>query len=221
MSQSQHGTVRRLCVGAVVAFAAVAAPAAAQSTIDFESLAVTDGSGVRDVDNCYTERGLVFTVTGVACGTPASFGVWGAENPLFYTGSAALFNNSIESASVDITATGGRKFSLFRFDLASLLGDFGFETTVMFQGMLANGSMLERTFIVPGGTTMLTRYELDGFRNLTSARLTVTDPDFEPYVQFDNLEASVVPEPATVTLLATGLAGIAAAARRRRRNAAA
>lgn len=227
-AQAAGGTrhARGLAARAVAVFALAASTAGAagaqSGTLTFNGLGRVDDSGVRYVNNCYEEAGFRFTSVGLPCGGAAAFGTWTADNPLFYTGSPALFNNL--GPSVDISATGGQTFSLQSVGLAPLLGAFGNPATVLFTGMLAGGGAVTQTFSVPGGTNALTAYSLTGFTNLMSARYTVSAPDFEPYVQLDNVAytlggapPAVIPEPATVALVGAGLLAVAGGARARRR----
>ncbi len=209
-----------LAACAAVAAAAPAARAQAPVTLTFNTL--TGSDGVRYVNNCYEEGGFRVTALGSACGSPEALATWTPEESLFYSGSPALF--AATSESVDITAVGGGAFSLQSIGLAPLLGGFGSPTSVLFTGFLAGGGTVTQTVSVPGATNALTVFNFATFAGLSSVRMTVTTPAFEPYVQFDNVrlapaQAAVIPEPTTVALLGAGLAGVAAAARRRRRAA--
>jgi hypothetical protein len=204
-------------LGATVLLA-LGAPLQAQPvTLTFNGLTPTNPSGVRNVSNCYVESGIRITVVGVACGTEAALGTWTPDNPLYYTGSPALFNNL--GPAFDITNVAGQAFSFTSVDLAPVLGRFGRATAVTFMGMLQGGGSVMANFDVPGMTNTMRTYALANFRNLSSVRVTVTAPGDEPYVQMDNLQLQpmqVVPEPATVVLVAGGLAALAGVARRRR-----
>jgi hypothetical protein len=211
-----------LAACAAVALAAPAARAQAPVTLTFNTLTDVDGSGVRYVNNCYEEGGFRVTAMGAACGAANALATWTSDSPLFYSGSPALYATT--SASVDIAAAGGGAFSLQSIGLAPLLGAFGSPASVLFTGFLAGGGTVTQTVAVPGATTALTVFNFAAFAGLSSVRMTVTAPDFEPYVQFDDVrlapaQAAVIPEPTTVALLGAGLAGVAAAARRRRRAA--
>ena len=218
------GALLRAVARTVPALALVASAASAQTTLTFNALTATDMSGVRYVNNCYVESGVRITVVGLACGTEAALATWTPDNPLYYTGSPALYNNL--GASVDFMADGGGALSLTSIDLAPLLGGFGNATTVSFMGTMVGGGSMTQTFNVPGMTTALSTYAFGaGWTNLSGFRMTVTGPTFEPYVQFDNVRLSVgptstVPEPSTVALVASGLLALGAVARRRAGRAA-
>lgn len=193
-----------------------ALPSSAQTTVANFNTLTDPGNGVRFVANCYMEANLRFTVVGDPCGTPDSFAAWGSADALFYTGSPALFNNSATGTAIDINSATGAAFSLFSINLTSFLGMIGNPTAVLFQGALQGGGSLSRSVTVAGGTATPTSFTFVNWVGLSSVRLTVTDPAFEPYVQFDNVSVSVVPEPASVVLLSVGLVVIGATARRRR-----
>jgi hypothetical protein len=208
----------------VPVLAVIASTASAQATtLTFNTLTPTDSSGVRYVSNCYVESGVRISVVGLACGTEAALATWTPQNPLYYTGSPALYNNL--GAAVDFMPVAGGPLSLTSIDLAPLLGGFGNPTTVMFTGTMVGGGTMSQTFNVPGMTTSLTTFSFaSGWTNLSEFRMTVTGPSFEPYVQFDNVRLSLspvstVPEPTTVALVATGLLALGAVAHRRARAA--
>jgi hypothetical protein len=189
-------------------------------TLTFNGLTATDASGVRYVNNGYVESGFRITAVGLAANAEAAFATWTPDSPLFYTGSPALVNNL--GPSVDFAAVSGATFAMNSIGLAPFLGAFGNPTTVMFTGFMAGGGTMTQTVNVPGARTALTNFAFTGFTGLTSVRMTVMTPDFEPYVQFDNVAftlgapTNVIPEPSTYALLGAGLLGLAGVARRRR-----
>ena len=206
-------------VAAAVALAFCAGNASAQ-VANFNTL-TAPGNDIRYVTNCYVEANLRFTVVGDACNVADSFASWGSANAGFYTGSPALFNNSATGTAIDITRSAGGLFSLTSIDLTSFLGLSGNATTVAFLGTLGAGGTVARSVNILGGITTPTNIQFANFTGLSSVRLTVTTPSFEPYVQFDNVTTvfatSTVPEPSTVMLTGTALLALGLFARARRK----
>lgn len=206
-------------VGGAVGAALPAARAGAQTTtVNFNGLTVTDGSGVRYVNNCYTEAGFQVTAVGLGCGAANVFATGGPDSPLFYTGSPALFLNDGTATQVDFTRAAGGTFGMQSIGLGAFLGASANVTLV---GSLLGGGTVTQTFNVLGAPLMTAFAVNSAFTGLTSVRLTAANSFGEPLVHFDNLVFStaataVVPEPGTVFLVAAGLAGAGLAARRRR-----
>ncbi len=207
---------RHWLIATACAIAAAASPAGAQMA-DFNSLTVPPGEGTLYIGNCYMEAQLTFTALGLGCDVEDAFAVFGPDETIAYTGSSTL--TMAQVSGVDITAWGGRSFTLRSVGLAPGGGAFGFPTTVMFTGLLYDGGTVTQTVEVPGpdGTTfsgVLTPFTLSGFTNVRSVTVLASGDD--PFVQLDNVSASVVPEPATVTLVALGLGVMLVIGRRRR-----
>lgn len=210
--------------GTLAACGLAAAPARAQSTttVNFNSLNATDGTGALLVNNCYTESGFSFTGTGVACGTPGTFVAYGPDAAFInsaLTNPALSLNNG--ATSIDISRAGGA------FGFSSLqLGTFDMaNANVSFLGTLIGGSTASATCpTVSAMAASLVTCNLSAFAGMsfTSVRMTSTNTFNEPYVLMDNLvftpsaAGTTVPEPATVALVGLGLAAVGAAARRRR-----
>lgn len=218
-----HCTTARLRRAAfALAFGAglVAVPAGAQDvTVNFNTLTVTDGSGIRYIGNCYMESGFTFSAVGLPCDSELALAVWGADNPLFYTGTPALLNN--EGTAVDFATSLPGTFSMRSISLAPGLGVISSNATVTFTGFRAGGGTVFQQFMLAGNTTGVQSFMFNSdFTGLTSVRLAVLPDEFdETFVQFDDVmfsDVRVIPEPATIMLLATGLVAIGAVARRRR-----
>ena len=211
---SAHLRQAKRLAGAFALVAAAATPAAAQVT--FEEFATS--APVNYVQNCAVSGGLTFTAAGLGCDVTDAFAVYGPSQAAFYSGSAALFNNLTQSVIV----TSASPFSLNSAMVTPGLGALGFDpTTVVFTGMLNGGGTISQTVTIAAGMVSPTMVNFSGFTNLTSFTYTVSSPSYDG-VQIDNLAigagVAVVPEPSTVLLLGTGLAGVAVFARRRRRQ---
>ena len=218
-------TPSRLLVAAAVAMCS-ALPLSAQVT--FNGLNSSDPVGVLEVANCRMEGGLLFRALGApACGTPqgtvgpTALATFTSANGSF-TGSAALFDNTLSPVGIEITSASGASFSLTSIDLAPIFllpGIAGFQTFSItgFRTMGANVTQIPLTVSVPLGATGLTRFPSSStnFTTLTGlSSLQILSPD----VTIDNVNATVVPEPSTYLLMIVGLGGIAFAARRRVRQ---
>ena len=179
--------------------------------IDFESLA-HDGS-VLNVDSPYLEDGFIIQDPSVTTTDNNAFGVLGSIDDR-YTGSAALFNRSLEAVTM-LSRQDGAAFNLFSIDLAELTGDVNPPDilTVTFEGFLASGGTVLQTFQLDGIAFGLETFTFTGFEGISEVRWA-QGPAFLTH-QFDNI-VTAIPVPAAVWLFGSGLLGLTGVARYRR-----
>jgi hypothetical protein len=234
----------RRTVAAAIFVVASASPLAAQmtnATLTFDNAGAPAAGGVRRVNNCYVENGIRVTVLELAGGVgpglvplncPTTPPTANTATALYtyapgnasYRNSPALIND-VGSAVEFTNAVMGGSFSLFSLDLLpitlvpagtplSLVG----ELPVTFSAVTIGGvSLAPQVFSLALNAQTFRTFTLN-YTDIRSARVTFGGPDFS--AQIDNVNvavnASVIPEPSTYALMATGLLGLAGIARRRR-----
>ncbi len=212
---------RLVCFAALVTAIGVpnAEVAGQNVTITFNALTETvPGSGTRFVSNCYMENGFVFTAVGIGCTGLAAqdaFLAAGPNSPLFGGGATpSLLLNQSNATMIDVTRSGGglfnaRSIALAPFDMAM--------TTVLFTGVRATGLNVTQSFTLGAQQNGFQTFTFSsGFSDLKSLRIASNNEFGEPFVKFDNVALAVVPEPASIALVAAGLVAVAGFARRRR-----
>lgn len=193
---------------AAAAFAACASTSASAAVIDFNAYpgAPDNGTvlGTITVDgyNFTSPHGHVITNAGGCSGTCASNGT-------------QYIGGDMVSLTMD---KGGAAFSVASFDFAEAFASLTIPTTLTVQAFFQGGGSSSQTFAFDGvydGTGPLVDFQnlTVNLTNLSSLQLSA-----DGWFGVDNIntEATVsVPEPAMLSLMALGLAGLGASRRRR------
>jgi hypothetical protein len=161
-------------------------------------------------------------------GGAAAFDVWGASSPNLpglNVANTSLFE--FFAGSTTTLTEGGSVFALNSIDLAPLIAGGAGSFTVTFQGTHPDTSTVSQMFTVNDSTpAALTTFSFSSFTNLVSVSFTqganigFFGAQGTAY-QFDNVvvNASSVPEPATIGLFAAGAGFIVITIRLRRNRA--
>ena len=194
-----------------------ARPAQGQFVMSFDANACTGVSDQSVAVTTYTESGFQLLFGG-----GAGYAYWCSGNAA-YAGSGAMFNNAINNSLTTLSRIGGGTFTLSSIDLANLFTP-GSAGSVVFTGDLQGGGTVTAAEIWLGAEVAPT-FSSDQFGSAWTNLLDVrfTEPATEPQFQFDNIVlnnvvATVTPEPATMSMMAMGLVGIAGVGLRRRQS---
>jgi len=198
----------------------LANPAGAQTPTTVTFNALTPGTGVTFLTNCFTDNGFSFTAVGVSCSGAAAqnaFLAAGSDQPLFGGGASAsaLLNTGMASL-IDVRRVDNARFGLTSIALATFDAA---ATTVLFTGTTTGGLVTQSFSLLGTQVGFMTFTFGSSFSSLSSVRIEASNEFGEPLVKFDNVATqSVVPEPSTTILLIVGLTGVAAVASRRGRR---
>ena len=197
----------------ILALLAAALPCRA-TLLDFEELVGEENVQVIYYGPVFSTHGFDFVHTGDA--SLVNLGLYSFKEISGgnYTGSVAIVPNGAFTVptSVTLSASGGGAFDLEAIDLANEARESSPApqgATVRFVGTKTNGSTVTRSYTLSVGDGLET-VAFSGFTGLTS----VTFDQPYPFIQFDNVRVSAVPEPASLAAL-----GIGALAFLRRRRA--
>ncbi len=213
-----------LMVGATLALMpTTSARGQATTTVTFNTLTESSpGSGTRYIGNCYAESGFIFTAVGLPCSGAASanaFVAGSANSPLFGGGTTpSLLLNAPDASRIRVTRADGASFNLTGISFAPFDGA---ATTVVLTGMGLGGT-ISRTIQLTATQTGFQMFSFADLLGLSSVEIAATNQFGEPLVKFDDFRTvastvGVIPEPASMVLMATGLLGLGVVVRRRAR----
>lgn len=200
-------------VAAIALLSLLGASAQAQ-VIDFnEFTKTTAGADKTGQDNFASISSGGFSFTN-DCSTPsACLAVWDSDSIWqMDAGGAAIFNN-YGYTTTTLTREGGGAFDLRSIDLGDVY-NAGLTSTLEFTfHYLAGGSSFAQVVLdtLPGSQTAWFNQA-----GLSSVSWRSSISSTRGWAQFDNVNVSPVPEPATPALMLTGLALVGLLARRRR-----